>query len=37
MNISELQLKRLMNTVVKMLPVIEADGITLRLTGKYKK
>ena len=26
-----------MNTVVKMLPVIEADGITLRLTGKYKK
>jgi hypothetical protein len=37
MNISELQLKRLMNTVVKMLPVIEVDGITLRLTGKYKK
>jgi hypothetical protein len=37
MNISELQLKRLMNTVVKMLSVIEADGITLRLTGKYKK
>ena len=26
-----------MNTVVKMLPVIEVDGITLRLTGKYKK
>jgi len=37
MNISELQLKRLMDTVVKMLSVIEADGITLRLTGKYKK
>ena len=26
-----------MNNVVKILPVIEADGITLRLTGKYKK
>jgi len=37
MNTSELQLKRLMNNVVKILPVIEADGITLRLTGKYKK
>jgi len=37
MNISELQLKRLMDTVVKMLSVIEADGITLRSTGKYKK
>ena len=37
MNISELQLKRLMDTVVKMLSVIEADGITLRLTGEYKK
>jgi hypothetical protein len=37
MNISELQLKRLMNTVVKMLSVINADGITLRLTGEEKK
>jgi hypothetical protein len=37
MNTSELQLKRLMDNVVKILPVIEADGITLRLTGKYKK
>lgn len=26
-----------MDNVVKILPVIEADGITLRLTGKYKK
>ena len=25
-----------MNTIVKMLPVIEADGITLRSTGEYK-
>lgn len=37
MNTSELQLKRLMDNVVKILSVIEADGITLRLTGKYKK
>jgi hypothetical protein len=37
MNTSELQLKRLMDNVVKILPVIEADGITLRSTGKYKK
>lgn len=37
MNTSELQLKRLMDNVDKILPVIEADGITLRLTGKYKK
>ena len=37
MNTSELQLKRLMDNVVKILPVIEADGITLRLTGEYKK
>jgi len=37
MNTSELQLKRLMDTVVKMLSVIDADGITLRLTGEYKK
>jgi hypothetical protein len=36
MSTSELQLKRLMNTIVKMLPVIEADGITLRSTGEYK-
>ena len=26
-----------MDNVVKILPVIEADGITLRLTGEYKK
>lgn len=37
MNTSELQLKRLMDNVVKILPVIEADGITLHLTGEYKK
>ena len=37
MNTSELQLKRLMDTVVKMLSVIDADGITLRLTGEEKK
>ena len=37
MNTSELQLKRLMDNVVKILPVIDADGITLRSTGKYKK
>lgn len=37
MNTSELQLKRLMDNVVKILPVIEADGITLRSTGEYKK
>ena len=37
MNTSELQLKRLMDNVVKILPVINADDITLRLTGKYKK
>jgi len=37
MNTSELQLKRLMDTVVKMLSVINADGITLRLTGEEKK
>ena len=36
MSTSELQLKRLINTIVKMLPVIEADGITLRSTGEYK-
>ena len=33
MSTSELQLKRLMNTIIKMLPVINSDGITLRLTG----
>lgn len=37
MNTSELQLKRLMDNVVKILPVIESDGITLRSTGEYKK
>ena len=37
MNTSELQLKRLMDTVVKMLSVIDADGITLNLTGEEKK
>ena len=29
MNTSELQLKRLMDNVVKILPVIEADGIKI--------
>ena len=36
MSTSELQLKRLMNTIVKMLPEINSNGITLRLKGVYK-
>ena len=36
MSTSELQLKRLMNTIIKMLPEINSNGITLRLTGEYK-
>ena len=36
MSTSELQLKRLMNTIIKMLPEINSNSITLRLTGEYK-
>ena len=36
MSTSELQLKRLMNTIIKMLPEINSNGITLRLKGVYK-
>ena len=36
MSTSELQLKRLMNTIIKMLPEINSNGITLRSTGEYK-